>query len=222
MTDADARRRADALYMDLALALARARTGRTAPNPAVGCVLVRDGRILATGATADGGRPHAERVALEAAGEAARGATAYVTLEPCAFEGQSGACSRRLTEAGVARVVTACRDEHPDVAGAGLQALQAAGIAIEEGLRSNEARRLYEGFFHRLRTGRPCVYADDRASRYDAVLDPTDPRETGVLLDALGAAGVNRACVVGGSALGRRLAAAGALLRPGAVGDTPY
>ncbi|MHA6288806.1 bifunctional diaminohydroxyphosphoribosylaminopyrimidine deaminase/5-amino-6-(5-phosphoribosylamino)uracil reductase RibD [Maricaulis sp. CAU 1757] len=187
---------ADSRYMDLALALASSQLGRTAPNPSVGCVLVRDERILATGATADGGRPHAEAVALAKAGTEARGATAYVTLEPCAFEGRSGACSVRLIHAGIARVVIAALDRHPQVNGAGLDQLQAAGIRVETGLRSAAAEALYAGFFHRLETGRPLVYADRNPARYDGVLDATATKLDAAALDAeldrRGARGENR------------------------------
>ena len=184
--------RDDARYMDLALACARAQLGRTAPNPSVGCVLVHDDRILAVGATADGGRPHAEALALETAGEAARGATAYVTLEPCSFTGRSGACTLRLIEAGVARVVIACTDRHPQVDGRGIAALREAGIEVETGFREAEAEALVAGFFHRLETGRPLVYADLARSGYDGVLEGKDEETVQAELDRLGGAGCNR------------------------------
>ncbi len=126
-------------YMRAAIAAANVNLGLTAPNPVVGCVLVRDGVILASGATAPGGRPHAEDQALKAAGEA-RGATAYVTLEPCGARSSGGtSCSQLLVEAGVARVVVACDDPSPFAAGRGAERLLAAGIPVEIGLLSDEA-----------------------------------------------------------------------------------
>ena len=126
-------------FMRAAIAAAKVNLGLTAPNPVVGCVLVRDGVILASGATAPGGRPHAEDQALKAAGEA-RGATAYVTLEPCGARSSGGtSCSQLLVEAGVARVVVACDDPSPFAAGRGAERLLAAGIPVEIGLLSDEA-----------------------------------------------------------------------------------
>lgn len=136
-----------AAFMRRAVGLARAQVGRTGDNPAVGCVIVAEGRIVGEGATADGGRPHAEEVALAMAGEAARGAVAYVTLEPCA-ERSSGAasCSRRLAEAGVARVAAACVDPSRMAAGRGAGVLEAAGVALDVGLLADEAAALLEGY----------------------------------------------------------------------------
>ncbi|HEY3813510.1 MAG TPA: bifunctional diaminohydroxyphosphoribosylaminopyrimidine deaminase/5-amino-6-(5-phosphoribosylamino)uracil reductase RibD [Caulobacteraceae bacterium] len=138
----------DARFMRRAIALARARVGLTGDNPAVGCVLVKDGRVLAEAATAEGGRPHAEEQALEIAGETARGATAYVTLEPCA-ERTSGApsCSRLLTDAGVARVVIACDDPSPLASGRGAETLAARGVEIETSILADEAAPLYADYF---------------------------------------------------------------------------
>ncbi|MCC7266761.1 MAG: riboflavin biosynthesis protein RibD [Caulobacteraceae bacterium] len=131
------------------MAAARANLGRTAPNPSVGCVLVKDGRVLAVAATAPGGRPHAEEQALDAAGDAARGATAYVTLEPCGARSSGGlSCSERLIAAGVARVVVACADASPYAAGQGGERLQAAGVKLEVGLLAGEARPLYADYPH--------------------------------------------------------------------------
>lgn len=182
----------DARYMDLALALAQAQQGRTAPNPAVGCVLVRQGRIIATGATQDGGRPHAERVALDAAGDQAAGATAYVTLEPCAHHGQTPPCAEGLVQAGVARVVIACQDEFHEVAGRGVAILSDAGIVIETGLRKAAATALYRGFFQRLSSGLPQVAVDLRAGLYDAELTATTPEAAKAQIHAFSAAGMNR------------------------------
>ena len=191
----------DARYMDLALALARSQQGRTAPNPAVGCVLVANGRILATGATRDGGRPHAERVALENAGAAARTATAYVTLEPCAHHGQTPPCADALIDAGVQRVVVACQDRFPLVAGQGIARLESAGIQVETGLRGDDAGRLYAGFFSRIESGRPEVRIDARTIGYDATLAATTPDEADIELLALGEAGLNRVRIAPGNPL---------------------
>jgi diaminohydroxyphosphoribosylaminopyrimidine deaminase/5-amino-6-(5-phosphoribosylamino)uracil reductase len=144
--------------MGAALALAERGRGRTAPNPNVGCVIVRDGAVVGRGWTQAGGRPHAEAMALEQASGAARGATAYVTLEPCAHDSARGpACSDLLVAAGVARVVAALRDPDPRTEGAGLARLEAAGIATSVGVRSDEAARSMAGFLTRRRLGRPHV-----------------------------------------------------------------
>lgn len=137
---------ADARFMALALALGARGLGRTAPNPAVGCVIVRDGRILGRGRTADGGRPHAETQALARAGAAARGATAYISLEPCAHTGATPPCAEALIAAGIARVVTALQDPDPRTKGQGHAMLRAAGIAVTEGVLEAEARVLHQGF----------------------------------------------------------------------------
>lgn len=148
---------ADVRWMRLALSLGARGLGRTAENPAVGCVIVKDGRVLGRGRTADGGRPHAEVVALAQAGEAARGATAYVTLEPCNHTGQTGPCSEALTRAGVARVVAAIADPDPRTSGAGMARLEAAGVAVTLGCCEAAARRAHAGFFSRLSRGRPSL-----------------------------------------------------------------
>jgi diaminohydroxyphosphoribosylaminopyrimidine deaminase/5-amino-6-(5-phosphoribosylamino)uracil reductase len=138
---------ADLDFMRRAIALAAAQVGRTAENPAVGCVVVAAGRIVGEGATQDGGRPHAEEVALAAAGEAARGGTAYVTLEPCGARSSGAAsCSERLVAAGMARVVIACEDPSTFAAGQGAERLRAAGVTVELGLMSDEAQGLYSGY----------------------------------------------------------------------------
>jgi diaminohydroxyphosphoribosylaminopyrimidine deaminase / 5-amino-6-(5-phosphoribosylamino)uracil reductase len=191
----------DARYMDLALALARAQQGRTAPNPAVGCVLVKDGRILSTGSTQDGGRPHAERVALDAAGSAARGATAYVTLEPCAHHGQTPPCADALITAGIERVVVACRDRFPAVAGRGIAMLEESGIRVETGVRANDALMLYDGFFMRVECGRPLIRADGRRRGFDAELTATTLETAKAEILAHGAAGRNRVRIAPGHPL---------------------
>ncbi len=143
--------------MRAALALARRGLGNTWPNPAVGCVLVRDGLVVGRGHTAPGGRPHAETAALAMAGPAARGATAYVTLEPCSHHGETPPCAEALIAAGVQRVVVACRDPYPQVNGAGIARLREAGIDVAVGVLRDEAEALQEGFLTRLRLGRPMV-----------------------------------------------------------------
>ncbi len=141
--------------MRRALALARRMLGRTSPNPAVGCVIVRGGRIVGQGATAAGGRPHAEAVALARAGAKARGATAYVSFEPCAHQGRTAPCARALVEAGVRRVVIGCIDPYPPVRGRGVAILRAAGIEVVSGVLEDECRRLNQGFITRVTRGRP-------------------------------------------------------------------
>ena len=144
--------------MGAALALSQRGVGRTAPNPSVGCVIVVDGRVIGCGWTQPGGRPHAEAMALAQAGHAARGATAYVTLEPCAHVSPRGAaCADALVAAGVARVVVAAGDPDPRTNGEGIARLQAAGIAVTTGVRSAEAEAVMAGFFSRLRRGRPHI-----------------------------------------------------------------
>lgn len=143
--------------MDHALRLARRGLGNVWPNPAVGCVIVAAGRVVGRGWTQPGGRPHAERMALDAAGAAARGATAYVTLEPCAHHGRAPPCADALLAAGVARVVSALTDPDPRVAGRGHARLRAAGIEVVEGVRTAEAAELQRGFLSRVTLGRPMV-----------------------------------------------------------------
>lgn len=134
-------------YMDRALELARSVRGTTSPNPAVGCVLVKDGRVLAEGATQPPGGPHAERVALQRAGEAARGSVMYVTLEPCRHHGRTPPCTDAIIAAGVAEVHLSVIDPNPLVGGGGLKQLETAGIRTYLGEGEREATRLNEGFF---------------------------------------------------------------------------
>ena len=144
--------------MGAALALAERARGRTAPNPNVGCVIVREGRVVGRGWTQPGGRPHAEAMALAQAGEAARGATVYVTLEPCAHDSPRGpACADSLIDAGVARVVIALRDPDPRTDGLGIVRLRNAGIEVVTDLRADEAARSMAGFLTRQWFGRPNV-----------------------------------------------------------------
>ncbi|WP_085852363.1 bifunctional diaminohydroxyphosphoribosylaminopyrimidine deaminase/5-amino-6-(5-phosphoribosylamino)uracil reductase RibD [Palleronia marisminoris] len=140
-----------------ALALGRRGLGRVWPNPAVGCVIVAGGRVVGRGWTQEGGRPHAETVALAQAGAAARGATAYVSLEPCAHYGRTPPCAEAMVAAGVARVVTALEDPDPRVAGRGHAILREAGIEVVTGVRAAEARRDQAGFLSRVLRQRPMV-----------------------------------------------------------------
>ena len=146
----------DLPFLHHALRLAARGLGRTWPNPTVGCVLVKEGKVLAATRTADSGRPHAESQALEIAGESARGATAYVTLEPCAHHGQTPPCAQALIDAGVARIVYACADPDPRVSGKGAAMLRAAGITVEL-IPMPEAAQLNTGFFRRVQDGLPYV-----------------------------------------------------------------
>jgi diaminohydroxyphosphoribosylaminopyrimidine deaminase / 5-amino-6-(5-phosphoribosylamino)uracil reductase len=147
----------DIRYMRRALELAAQGVGLTSPNPVVGAVIVRDGVIVGEGAHLRAGGPHAEVVALAAAGERARGATCYVSLEPCAHHGRTPPCVDALVAAGVARVVAACPDPHARVDGRGLTGLRAAGIEVTVGVAEAEARTLNRAFFTCVATGRPHV-----------------------------------------------------------------
>ena len=147
----------DDRWMSAAAALGERGRGRTAPNPCVGCLIVRDGKLVGRGWTQPGGRPHAEAIALAEAGGEAPGATAYVTLEPCAEPGRGPACADELIRAGVSRVVVAIRDPYPAVDGKGFDKLRAAGIAVEIGPGAAEAERTMAGFLIRHRLGRPFV-----------------------------------------------------------------
>jgi diaminohydroxyphosphoribosylaminopyrimidine deaminase / 5-amino-6-(5-phosphoribosylamino)uracil reductase len=148
---------ADQRFMALALTLGRRGQGRTWPNPAVGAVVVKDGVIVGRGWTQAGGRPHAEPVALARAGEAARGATLYATLEPCSHVGKSPPCADAIIAAGISRVVSAIEDPNPEVAGQGHAKLRAAGIAVDIGLGAAEAAHDHAGHFRRIRDKRPHV-----------------------------------------------------------------
>jgi len=143
--------------MRAALALARRGLGTTWPNPSVGCVIVKDGRVVGRAVTAPGGRPHAEPVALEMAGGSARGATAYVTLEPCCHTGRTPPCTDALIQAGIARAVIATRDPDARVNGQGIARLRAAGMTVEEGPLRDEADEINAGFRLRITKGRPLV-----------------------------------------------------------------
>jgi len=148
---------ADEQWMARALELARRGVALASPNPMVGAVLVRDGGAVGEGFHTYEGRKHAEVIALETAGEYARGATLYLNLEPCCHVGRTGPCTDALIAAGVRRVVAAMKDPNPEVAGRGLEKLRAAGVEVESGLREEEARQLNEGFARWITTKRPLV-----------------------------------------------------------------
>lgn len=148
---------ADARFMALALMLGRQGLGRVAPNPSVGCVIVQAGQIVGRARTADGGRPHAEVVALAQAGNAATGSTVYVTLEPCSHHGKTGPCADALIGAGVGRVVVATGDPNPQVSGAGLKLLREAGIEVEVGVSQDQAKADHAGFLLTQTDHRPFV-----------------------------------------------------------------
>src|SRR5437868_15452656 len=150
-------RAADRRFMALALGLGRRGQGRSWPNPAVGAVIVKDGVIVGRGWTQAGGRPHAEVEALARAGDTARGATLYVTLEPCSHHGKSPPCADAVIAAGIARVVSAIEDPNPEVAGQGHARLRAAGIVVDVGLGAAEAAHDHAGHFRRVRDRRPHV-----------------------------------------------------------------
>ncbi|OEC38533.1 riboflavin biosynthesis protein RibD [Pseudomonas sp. 1D4] len=147
----------DQAFMARALELARKGLYSTHPNPRVGCVIVRDGQVVGEGWHARAGEPHAEVHALRQAGERARGATAYVTLEPCSHHGRTPPCADALVNAGIARVVAAMQDPNPQVAGRGLLRLMDAGIAVQSGVLESEARALNAGFIKRMEIGLPFV-----------------------------------------------------------------
>ncbi|MGA2436114.1 MAG: bifunctional diaminohydroxyphosphoribosylaminopyrimidine deaminase/5-amino-6-(5-phosphoribosylamino)uracil reductase RibD [Bryobacteraceae bacterium] len=164
-------------YMAQALELARQGLGRTSPNPAVGAVLVRDGRVAGSGFHTYAGKKHAETLAVEQAGAEARGATLYVTLEPCAHEGRTGPCADALIAAGVARVVAAMQDPNPRVSGAGFEKLRAAGIEVEiSSGHTGEAEALNEPYIHFMRTGRPLVTLKSALTLDGKIAAPEDNR----------------------------------------------
>lgn len=148
---------ADQIWMRRALDLAARARGRTSPNPMVGAVLVKDGQLIGEGFHAYAGSDHAEVAALRDAGPAARGATLYVSLEPCCHYGRTPPCVEQILQAGIRRVVAACEDPNPAVSGKGIAALRAAGLSVDVGVLAEEAERLNEAFFTHVRTGRPFV-----------------------------------------------------------------
>src|SRR5579872_5958594 len=147
----------DLRHMKTALALARRGLGLVWPNPSVGCVIVMEGRVIGRGWTRPGGRPHGETEALSQAGEAARGATAYVSLEPCCHWGKTPPCTDALVAAGITRVVVPIEDPDPRVQGQGVARLKAAGIKVDVGLCAAEAAEVNAGFFLRMKEGRPLL-----------------------------------------------------------------
>ena len=147
----------DQMWMSKAIALAKLGQYSTRPNPNVGCVIVKDGQLLGEGFHPKAGQAHAEVFALQAAGEQAQGATAYVTLEPCAHYGRTPPCAKGLIEAGITRVVVACSDPNPLVSGKGIQLLQEAGITVDIGICALEAQQLNLGFLKAMATGLPYV-----------------------------------------------------------------
>ena len=198
--------------MRRAIAAARARLGRTWPNPVVGCVVALGDEVLAEAATAPGGRPHAEEQALDLAGAAARGATVYVSLEPCG-ERSSGAasCSERLAEAGVARVVIAADNPDPLSAGRGVERLKAHGVPVETGFLAEEAEPLYRAFRHRLATGLPLVEAAASGEGFDAAFEIRTGENELAAPERLGQAGYTRLWAPEGSGLASRLKSLGFL-----------
>jgi diaminohydroxyphosphoribosylaminopyrimidine deaminase / 5-amino-6-(5-phosphoribosylamino)uracil reductase len=202
----------DERLMRRAIAAARAMLGRTWPNPAVGCVIAKGDVVLAQAVTAPGGRQHAEEQALRLAGQRARGATVYVSLEPCG-ERSSGvtSCSERLEHAGVARVVIAADNPDPLSAGRGVARLRAHGAPVETGFLADEAEPLYRAFRHKLLTGLPLVEAAASGDGFDARMT-LDPGETPrAALERLGREGYTRLWVQAGSDLALDLKSLGIL-----------
>ena len=183
----------DAAFMARAIDLALAEMGETWPNPAVGCVIVKDGQVVAEAVTAPGGRPHAEEQAAPAAGDKAQGATAYVTLEPCGARSSGRkSCSHFLAEAGVKRVVVACVDPSPFASGRGVERLRQAGLEVETGLLADRAAVLYEGYLHRLETGRPMVRIAADGAGFDGRFAASPKADLTTELKRLGEAGYTR------------------------------
>ena len=184
-------------------AIALTRPGKTWPNPSVGCVIVRDGTVIAEGTTGDGGRPHAEELAL-AVGDA-KGATAYVTLEPCGCRSTGApSCSQRLVEAGITRVIYACEDPSPFASHTGSQRLKAAGIDLQSGLLNDEAAHLIAPTAHFHATGRPLVEVSPTPDGFDAEFAPSSDDLTGEL-SAWAVRGYRHLYVEPASALAARL-----------------
>lgn len=195
MTDAQAASD-DIRFMGRAIALARANMGQTWPNPSVGCVIVKDGDVVSEAATASGGRPHAEEQAVPMAGDQARGATAYVTMEPCGARSSGRtSCSHFLIDAGVARVVIAAVDPSPFASGRGVERLKKAGLEVETGLLADQAAVLYEGYLHRVETGRPMVRISADGEGFDARFAASAKADLTTELKRLGEAGYTRVWV---------------------------
>ncbi|MFN4296144.1 MAG: bifunctional diaminohydroxyphosphoribosylaminopyrimidine deaminase/5-amino-6-(5-phosphoribosylamino)uracil reductase RibD [Brevundimonas sp.] len=183
----------DQEFMRRAVGLAKDQMGKTWPNPAVACVVVRDGQVVAEAATAPGGRPHAEEQAVPAAGDKAKGATAYVTMEPCGARSSGRtSCAQFLIEAGVERVVIACLDPSPFAAGRGVERVKAKGLEVETGVLSDEAAILYEGYLHRLESGRPMVRISETGDGFDGQFAASARADLATELKRLGEAGYTR------------------------------
>lgn len=209
----------DERYMARAIELARTRLGKVAPNPAVGCVIVQGGGMVGEGATGDGGRPHAEEIALSAAAGKTEGATAYISLEPCNARSSGDlSCSQRLVEAGVVRVVIACEDPHP-LGAHGISRLGAAGVEVMLGVLRPDAEALNCGFFKLSRTGRPWLAIDADASAYDAGFDLAREETYEAALDRLGRNGLTRIFVDPGTPLAAQLKARGLVDEDRSGGD---
>lgn len=195
--------------MRRALDLARAQLGRTAPNPSVGCVIVSNDVSIGEGATGTGGRPHGEEIALPLAAASARGATAYVSLEPCSQRSSGAAsCAERLVAAGLSRVVIACSDPNP-AALDGASVLRTAGIEVDIGLLEAEARALNCGFFKLLESGRPWVAVAACSDGFDVEFDLRRNESFEGALDRLGDDGNTRVWVRAGTPLAAQLTARG-------------
>ncbi len=177
----------DHRFMQAALSLARRNLGQTWPNPSVGALVVKDGRIIAQGWTARGGRPHAETQALDASRRSTRkGATLYVTLEPCSHHGKTAPCTEAIIKAGISRCVIACRDPNPQVNGKGIEQLKKAGIEVIEHICEKEAREINRGFFSVIEKKRPYI-ALKIATSLDGKIDcPQKPWITGEQARAYG------------------------------------
>ena len=200
-------------FMALAVAAALPHLGTTWPNPTVGAVLVRDGVVVATGTTQPGGRPHAEAVALALAGATARGATLYVTLEPCAHVSPRGpSCTSTLIEAGVSRVVAAMIDPDPRTAGDGIARLKEHGVEVSVGCREDLAKALHQGFVTRLATGRPMIATSQDGLGFEAAFALGRNETFEAALDRMGGEGFSRVWVRHGSPLALALAGRGLLV----------
>jgi diaminohydroxyphosphoribosylaminopyrimidine deaminase / 5-amino-6-(5-phosphoribosylamino)uracil reductase len=183
----------DQEFMRRAVSLAKDQMGKTWPNPAVACVVVKDGEVVAEAATAPGGRPPAEEQAVPAAGDKARGATAYVTMEPCGARSSGRtSCAQYLIDAGVERVVIACLDPSPFAAGRGVERVKAKGLEVETGVLSDEAAILYEGYLHRLESGRPMVRISENGDGFDGQFAASAKADLATELKRLGEAGYTR------------------------------
>jgi len=186
----------DADFMWQAIELARARMGTTWPNPTVGCVVVRDGQVLAEGVTGPGGHGHAEELALSRSIVGFNGATAYLTLEPCGRRSRgTRSCSLLFATAGLRRVVVACTDPSPYASGLGIRHLRCDGVIVETGLLSDFAASLSEGFVHRLKTGRPVVRISATGEGFDERFRAAPNDDLMTKLRQLGAEGYGRVWV---------------------------